>query len=181
MGHRRNPLVLGNLLSIAKARNSYIGCHILDARYYHAGRSRKTKRNPRRLHETSKRIQYSRAPFQCPREVYATQDDCGHQRASLSRGTLEGAIVTCPLHRAKFDVTTGRNVAGINFGMPPDLVAKLPPEMVAMFQKTGEIISDIQILPLKTYKVEMKGDSVYLDNGCKFSSLTAPPRMYHDF
>ena len=98
-------------------------------------------------------------------KIYATQDDCGHQRASLSRGTLEGAIVTCPLHRAKFDVTTGRNVAGISFGMPPDLVAKLPPEMVAMFQRTGEIISDIQILPLKTFKVEMKGDSVCLDNG----------------
>jgi nitrite reductase/ring-hydroxylating ferredoxin subunit len=97
-------------------------------------------------------------------KIYATQDSCGHQRASLSRGTLEGDVVTCPLHGAKFDVRTGRNVAGIHFGMPAEMMQKLPPEMVAMFQKTGEIISDIDILPLKTYKVEMKGDSIYLED-----------------
>jgi nitrite reductase/ring-hydroxylating ferredoxin subunit len=98
-------------------------------------------------------------------KIYATQDDCGHQRASLSHGTLEGNIVTCPLHGAKFDVTTGQNVAGINFSMPAELVQKLPPEMVQMFQRTGQIISEIEVLPLKTYKVETKGDSIYLDNG----------------
>ena len=30
-------------------------------------------------------------------KIYATQNDCGHQRASLARGKLEGNIVTCPL------------------------------------------------------------------------------------
>ena len=34
-----------------------------------------------------------------------------------------------------------------------------------MFQKTGEIISEIEIQPLKTYKVAVKGDSMFLDNG----------------
>lgn len=70
-----------------------------------------------------------------------------------------------PLHRAKFDVTTGRNVAGINLSMPPEVMQKLPPELMAMFQKTGEIISEIEIQPLKTYKVAVKGDSIFLDNG----------------
>lgn len=98
-------------------------------------------------------------------KIYATQDSCGHQRASLSKGTLDGQVVTCPLHGAKFDVTTGENVAGINFSMPADLIQKLPPEMIAMFKRTGEIISDIEILPLKTYKAEVKGDSIYLDGG----------------
>ncbi len=98
-------------------------------------------------------------------KIYATQDSCGHQRASLSKGTLNGKIVTCPLHRATFDVTTGENVSGINFSMPQEIMQKLPPEMIAMFQKTGEIISDIEILPLKTYKVEMKGNSIYVDSG----------------
>ena len=98
-------------------------------------------------------------------KIYATQDGCGHQKASLSRGTLEGEIVTCPLHRAKFDVTTGRNTSGINMSMPPEMMQKLPPEMMAMFQKTGEIIAEIEIQPLKTYKVVVKGDSIFLDNG----------------
>ena len=94
--------------------------------------------------------------------IYATQNDCGHQRASLARGTLQGSIVTCPLHHAKFDVTTGRNVAGVQMIMSPEMMQKLPPDVVAMFQKTGEIMSDIDIRPLRTYNVEMKGDSIYL-------------------
>ena len=98
-------------------------------------------------------------------KIYATQNDCGHQRASLARGKLEGNIVTCPLHAAKFDVTTGRNVEGIHMGMSPELMQKMPPEVVTMFQNMGEILSDIDVRPLKTYRVEMKGDSVYLDKG----------------
>jgi nitrite reductase/ring-hydroxylating ferredoxin subunit len=98
-------------------------------------------------------------------KIYATQDDCGHQRASLSRGSLEGNVVTCPLHRAKFDVTTGQNVAGIQMGMTPEMMQKMPQEMITMFSRMGEILSEIEVLPLKTYKVEQKGDSIYLDSG----------------
>ena len=90
-------------------------------------------------------------------KIYATQSDCGHQRASLARGTLEGSIVTCALHGAKFDVTTGKNVGGIQMRMSPELMQKMPPEIIAMFQKTGEIMAEIDIKPLKTYKVKVKG------------------------
>jgi nitrite reductase/ring-hydroxylating ferredoxin subunit len=97
-------------------------------------------------------------------KIYATQNDCGHQRASLARGTLEGNIVTCPLHGAKFEVTTGRNVGGIQMHMSPELMQKMPPEIVAMFQRTGEIMADIDIRPLKTYKVDVRGDSIFLES-----------------
>jgi nitrite reductase/ring-hydroxylating ferredoxin subunit len=33
-------------------------------------------------------------------------------------------VVTCPLHRAQFDVTTGKNVGGIQIGMPAELVQR---------------------------------------------------------
>ena len=52
-------------------------------------------------------------------EIYSTQDSCGHQKASLSYGTLDGEIVTSPLHRAKFGVSTGRNTSGIQVSNPP--------------------------------------------------------------
>src|SRR6185503_9898505 len=40
--------------------------------------------------------------------VYALCDRCSHMNAPLSMGTLNGKIVTCPLHGARFDVTTGK-------------------------------------------------------------------------
>jgi hypothetical protein len=47
----------------------------------------------------------------------------------------------------------------------PELTQKIPSEMLAMFQRTSEIISDIGIQSLMTYEVEVKGDSIYLENG----------------
>ena len=43
---------------------------------------------------------------------YAVSDTCGHQFASLSRGTLKGHEVECPLHFATFDLRTGRQTGG---------------------------------------------------------------------
>ena len=43
---------------------------------------------------------------------YALQDRCGHKWAPLSRGTLAGHIVECPLHFAQYDVRTGKLVDG---------------------------------------------------------------------
>ena len=43
---------------------------------------------------------------------YAIGNMCSHMRGDLSKGMLEGNTVTCPKHRAKFDVTTGKVVSG---------------------------------------------------------------------
>lgn len=43
---------------------------------------------------------------------YAISNICSHMGGDLSKGTLEGNVVTCPKHRAKFDVTTGKVVSG---------------------------------------------------------------------
>ncbi len=42
---------------------------------------------------------------------HAMQQKCPHLGANLCRGKLEGKTVTCPLHSATFDVTTGQVVA----------------------------------------------------------------------
>jgi len=44
-------------------------------------------------------------------EFYAIGGKCTHMAGDLSKGTLEGNIVTCPRHHAKFDVTTGKVVS----------------------------------------------------------------------
>ena len=43
---------------------------------------------------------------------YAIGDMCGHRRAPLSAGALDGYLVECPLHYAIFDVRTGKFVVG---------------------------------------------------------------------
>lgn len=39
---------------------------------------------------------------------YAIQDTCTHAGASLSEGSLDGSIITCGWHGAKFDCKTGK-------------------------------------------------------------------------
>jgi 3-phenylpropionate/trans-cinnamate dioxygenase ferredoxin component len=48
------------------------------------------------------------AVFNAGGTVYAIDDTCTHQDASLADGWLEGCLVECPLHAACFDLRTGR-------------------------------------------------------------------------
>ncbi|GAB3288399.1 bifunctional 3-phenylpropionate/cinnamic acid dioxygenase ferredoxin subunit [Parasphingorhabdus pacifica] len=48
------------------------------------------------------------AVFNVDGELYAIDDTCSHQDASLSDGWLEGCAVECPLHAACFDLRTGQ-------------------------------------------------------------------------
>lgn len=43
---------------------------------------------------------------------FAIANPCTHKGGALSEGSLEGKIVTCPIHGSRFDVTTGKNLVG---------------------------------------------------------------------
>jgi nitrite reductase/ring-hydroxylating ferredoxin subunit len=47
------------------------------------------------------------ALFNVEGTIYAIDDSCLHQAASLGSGKLEGKVVTCRAHGWKYDVTTG--------------------------------------------------------------------------
>jgi 3-phenylpropionate/trans-cinnamate dioxygenase ferredoxin component len=47
---------------------------------------------------------------------YAIGARCTHLKGELSKGKLEGKIITCPLHGSKFDVTTGECISGPKIG-----------------------------------------------------------------
>ena len=49
--------------------------------------------------------------------LYAINNACPHEGQSLSQGTIKGPIVTCPLHGARFDVTSGKCTAGAQGGL----------------------------------------------------------------
>ena len=45
--------------------------------------------------------------FNVSGQFFATQAKCTHRGGPLEKGKLEGSTVTCPIHGAQFDVTTG--------------------------------------------------------------------------
>jgi len=93
--------------------------------------------------------------------IYAFEDECGHQRAALSKGTLEGTVVECPLHFARFDVRTGKAVSGPDFGrlsMPG--VEQLGPEALERMQRMGEILADVDVEEVATFEVRVEGDAI---------------------
>jgi len=47
---------------------------------------------------------------------YAINRRCTHMSGDLSKGKLEGKIVTCPRHGSRFDVTTGKSISGPRIG-----------------------------------------------------------------
>ncbi len=73
------------------------------------------------------------AVFNIGGTFYATDDECTHAAASLAEGMLDGDVIECCLHFGAFHVPTG--------------AVKAPPCSVA----------------LRTYKVELKGDDIFVD------------------
>ena len=46
---------------------------------------------------------------------------CTHEEADLSLGMFSSGILTCPLHRAKFDINTGIVIAGPDGAEPASI------------------------------------------------------------
>lgn len=65
-------------------------------------------------------------------DIYATDDVCTHEDASLSTGALHGECVSCPLHGSRFNV------------------------------RTGEPLEDPATEPLRTYEVKTEAGEIYL-------------------
>ena len=66
-------------------------------------------------------------------KFFAVQDTCTHDEWSLSEGDLEGDIVECSLHWAKFCV------------------------------RTGEVKALPACVPLRTFVTKLEGDDVFVD------------------
>ncbi len=51
-------------------------------------------------------------------KFYAVGDRCPHLNAKVSEGKLDKAVVTCPRHLSKFDVTSGKVISGTRSSLP---------------------------------------------------------------
>ncbi len=91
-------------------------------------------------------------------EFYALQGRCGHMNAPLDKGTLDGKILTCPMHYAQFDVTTGESLSA---PVPPDLGSgELPPRVEKYLQDVGVLMHEIRTHSLHTFETRLEAGSV---------------------
>jgi nitrite reductase/ring-hydroxylating ferredoxin subunit len=51
------------------------------------------------------------ALFHVEGAFYAVSNVCLHRGGPIGEGTLDGPVVTCPMHGWEYDVRTGKNVA----------------------------------------------------------------------
>lgn len=65
-------------------------------------------------------------------KYYAIKDECSHMEYPLSDGSLEGEIITCSWHGAKFNV------------------------------RTGDVLSMPAVVPIETYQLRIEGENIYV-------------------
>jgi len=97
----------------------------------------------------------------CDGNFHALDRRCGHMNAPLELGTLEGSILTCPMHCARFDAATGEALSGPvapHLGNEP-----VPPKMGAYLQNIGMLMSHIRTEAIRTHRVKAEGDWVWVD------------------
>jgi nitrite reductase/ring-hydroxylating ferredoxin subunit len=88
-------------------------------------------------------------------KIYAMDDRCGHMSAPLSMGRLDGKIAQCPLHFARFDVTTGKCVRKAHMsGIEGKILA---------VTKLGKVVDAIRTLDRETFKVVVEDGKIKLE------------------
>jgi 3-phenylpropionate/trans-cinnamate dioxygenase ferredoxin subunit len=50
-------------------------------------------------------------------KYYAVDNLCSHMKGNLSKGKLEGTVVTCPVHGSQFDISNGQVVRWLKGGL----------------------------------------------------------------
>jgi 3-phenylpropionate/trans-cinnamate dioxygenase ferredoxin subunit len=78
---------------------------------------------------------------------YAADNRCPHFNGDLSKGTLTGTVVTCPLHHSQFDLRDGGRV-------------------VRWTDFTGFKLSAVKLFkgpkPLVMYQVKVEGNGIFI-------------------
>lgn len=94
----------------------------------------------------------------CDGIFHAIDRRCGHMSSPLEMGTLDGSILTCAMHSAQFDVTTGEALSG---PVPPYLGdGTPPPRLAAYLTHVGAFMQHIRTDSIGTYRVKVESEWV---------------------
>jgi nitrite reductase/ring-hydroxylating ferredoxin subunit len=80
-------------------------------------------------------------------KYYAAANRCPHMKGKLAEGTLEGTVVTCPLHGSQFDLRNGKVVRWLRG--------------TGVLSAVGRVLKSPQ--KLQTYPVELKKDQILIE------------------
>lgn len=78
---------------------------------------------------------------------YAADNRCPHMKGRLAQGTLEGTVVTCPLHGSQFDLKDGKTVRWLRGK--------------GVLARVGRAIKSAR--DLKTYPVQIEDDQLLIE------------------
>jgi nitrite reductase/ring-hydroxylating ferredoxin subunit len=93
---------------------------------------------------------------------------CGHMNAPLDLGTLDGSIVTCPMHCAQFDAITGPALSG---PVPTHAGGETPPPRIAAVLRNVErLMQCVRTEPIATYELKVESGWVWV--------ATSPPSLH---
>lgn len=92
--------------------------------------------------------------------MYALCDRCSHMNAPLSMGALNGKVVTCPMHGARYEVTTGKKVAEPMALDPSKFPEPIPEGLQKVFAQAAQIQSKIKTYDQQTYETKVEGNTV---------------------
>jgi nitrite reductase/ring-hydroxylating ferredoxin subunit len=90
----------------------------------------------------------------------ALNDRCSHTNAPLSMGHIQDSFLTCPMHGARFDITTGKKVSDPK--MPSFNIDSLPSNMQKYMEYAGQLLSRIKAYDQDSYEVRVEGNSIKL-------------------
>lgn len=77
-------------------------------------------------------------------EYYCTDSRCPHLSGDLTKGSIEGTILTCPVHGSQFDLKDGSVIRWTD-------MKGLSASVIKLFKAPK---------PLKTYPVKIEGDKL---------------------
>ena len=100
----------------------------------------------------------------CGGSYYAIERRCGHMNAPLELGTLDGKIVTCPMHCAQFDVGTGQALSG---PVPANIGDENPPPVLAAYlQRLDKRMKHVRTESIRTYETKIEAGWVEVTPSC---------------
>ncbi len=93
-------------------------------------------------------------------KYYAVSRRCGHMNAPMEMGTLDGFYLTCPMHRAQYDIRTGE---ALNYPIYAHRHAPLAKPATVTADRTKNLMFNVEMHDLETYPVEVTGGVIKVE------------------